>query len=218
VGSETALAILPLGSGNGLAGHLGYSTWVKTTLQVINQGQENWIDVGQVNGEYFFNVFGLGFDAHVVKAFDREASRGLYTYVLAAMASLPRFKDMEIELDSGVRQHKGSAFMLDVCNGSQFGNDVQIAPGASLVDGQFRVVLVEHFPKWQSLGLIRKLLLSRHIEHPAIRYFEADRLTVSTEQPVDWQVDGESRGKAKQFEIELKKAALKVLVNPAKHI
>jgi YegS/Rv2252/BmrU family lipid kinase len=222
IGTDTALAIIPLGSGNGLARHLGYSPWLRSTLEVINAANAVSIDVGRVNGEPFFNLIGIGFDAFAVKLFDRERTRGLATYAFAVLRGLRSYDGYETRIEwsgedstsSQMEYWTGDAFMLNVCIGSQYGYNFRLAPQARADDGLFEVVLVERFPKRKAAGLVFDLLRERHLENPIIRHWRTDRLHVSTPAHTYLQLDGETRHKGKEFDIRIEPGALRVLVRP----
>ncbi len=218
LGSKTALAILPLGSGNGLARHLGYSPWVKSTLQVINAGHEATLDVGLVNDRPFFSLVGIGFDAYVAQLFDKEKTRGLATYALASAIGLLRFRSFSFRLKSPVRNMEDRAFMLNVCNANQFGYNFRIAPDARLSDGHFDVVLTKHFPRWKAPKLVYDLALERHLEGPYTRRFQTDHLQVELEEAQLLQIDGEVIGTERSFQFSMRQQVLKTLVNPQAHI
>lgn len=218
LGSDTALAILPLGSGNGLARHLGYSPWVKSTLQVINAGHMAELDVGLVNGIPFFSLVGIGFDAYVAKLFDKEKTRGLATYALASAMGLFRFHGFPFQLNSPVRNMEDTAFMLNVCNANQYGYNFRIAPEARLTDGHFDVVLTKDFPRWKAPKLVYDLALERHLEGPYTRRFQTDRLSVELPEPQLVQIDGEVYGTEQRFAFEVRPGMLKTLVNPQAHL
>jgi diacylglycerol kinase (ATP) len=218
LGHRTALAILPLGSGNGLARHLGYSPWVKSTLQVINAHHVVDLDVGRVNGEAFFSLVGIGFDAYVAKLFDREKTRGLFTYATAAAGALMRFHAFPYRLESAVRQLEGEAFMINVCNANQYGYDFRIAPDARVTDGHFDVVVTTRFPKWKAPRLVYDLATEAHLASRYTHRFQAPALTVELPERGYLQIDGEVRHKAQRFDFTLEPGALRVLVNPAAHV
>lgn len=218
LGTETALAILPFGSGNGLARHLGYSSWVKSTLDVINSFHESRVDVGKVNGKYFFSLVGIGFDAFVAKIFDRVKGRGFTTYAMASAAGLMRFKDFEYKLETDTKMLEGKAFMIDIFNANQYGYNVKGAPDASVLDGQFHVVLVESYPRWRAPRLLYQLFTEQAAKSPYIRTFKARKIHVQATDRAYLQVDGEAKGKARDFNIELEPGALKMLVNPSAHL
>lgn len=218
LGTKTALAILPMGSGNGLARHLGYSPWVKSTFQVINTGVTADIDVGYVNDQAFFSLVGIGFDAFVAKLFDREKTRGLATYGLAAMAGLLRYDGIRFSLESPVRNLEEEAFMINVCNANQYGYDFRVAPDASVTDGYFDVVWTERFPKRHALKLVYDLATENHLASPFVHRFQTDSLVVQVPERAHLQVDGEPRKKAREFAFRMEAAALRVLVNPHTHL
>ncbi len=216
--SSTALAILPLGSGNGLARHLGYSPWVASTLQVINACHVVDLDIGLINEKYFFSLIGIGFDAYVAKLFNREKTRGLSTYALASLMGLSRFKPFEYELDSPAKKISGKAFMINVCNANQYGYNFRIAPQASVHDGQFDVVLTREFPLHKAPRLLYDLSTENHLKSPFVHKFEASTLRIETAERMYLQIDGETQHKAREFELQLQSGRLKALVNPVTHI
>ena len=216
--TQTALAILPLGSGNGLARHLGYSPWVISTLQVINACHIVDMDVGKVNDKYFFSLIGIGFDAFVAKIFDREKTRGLATYALASAMGLMRFKDFEYELESPSKKLSGKAFMINVCNANQYGYNFRIAPQAIINDGQFDVVLTRDFPRWRAPKLIYDLSVENHLAEEYTHSFQASSIRIVTPERMYLQIDGETQHKAREFQINLEAGRLRVLVNPVTHI
>ena len=79
VNSNTALAVLPMGSGNGLARHLNIPLNTKKALLKINHLTTNKIDVGYINSYFFVGTCGFGFDAHVAYLFDNSKKGDLLT-------------------------------------------------------------------------------------------------------------------------------------------
>ncbi len=211
--SPTALAILPLGSGNGLARHLGYTPWVESVLHVINACHIVNVDIGRINDKYFFSLIGIGFDAFVAKIFDRESTRGLATYALASASGLFRFKTFEFELESQEKKLSGKAFMINVCNANQYGYNFRIAPGAALQDGRFDVVLTREFPKWKAPKLIYDLSREKHLASRYVDTFQASALRIFTPERMYLQVDGETQIKSREFDIRLETGRLRMLVN-----
>jgi diacylglycerol kinase (ATP) len=215
--TQTALAILPLGSGNGLARHLGYSPWVKSTLQVINACHIIELDTGSVNDKPFFSLIGLGFDAYVAKLFDREKTRGLATYALASALALARFRPFAYVLETPARRLEGEAFMINCCNANQFGYNFRIAPMASVCDGQMDIVLTRAFPRWETPRLLYRLSTEAHLKSPHVHHFQASGLRIETPERIYLQVDGETQNKAREFNIRLDSGRLRVLANPSVH-
>ena len=148
--SECALGIVPMGSGNGFARELGISLDIKKSLQTINKWNTINCDTGTVNDTFFINLMGVGFDAHVTGLFASSKTRGLKTYARICLSEFMKYKSHQYSIFiEGVKLNY-SAFLLSVCNGSQFGNNAYIAPQASLDDGCFDVSVVEKFGVWQT--------------------------------------------------------------------
>ncbi len=143
VDTETALGILPLGSGNGLARDLGIPIDIEKALDIILKAETRTIDYGVVNGHIFFCTCGFGFDAFISDRFADERRRGPLGYVRNIVESVVDFKAEEysITYDDGELTEK--AFILTCANASQYGNEAHIAPGASLDDGKMNVSLLK---------------------------------------------------------------------------
>ena len=81
VHTNTALGIIPCGSGNGLARHLRIPMEPKAAIDVLNRGHELCIDYGKINNIPFFCTCGVGFDAFISLKFADSGKRGLLTYL-----------------------------------------------------------------------------------------------------------------------------------------
>lgn len=150
VGTSAALAVVPSGSGNGLARMLQIPADPARAIRRFLHGTDRLIDIGLIDGRLFVNVAGVGFDAHVASAFASmgQARRGLLKYGTIVARELWQYRSVTYEvgfaLDGtlaapGVR----TAFLLSFANGSQWGNGAIIAPGAQLDDGLLDAVCVE---------------------------------------------------------------------------
>lgn len=142
VGTQTAMAIIPTGSGNGLARHLGIPVDIYRSIDVIAQDNIIDADYGTANGRAFFCTFGVGFDAAVSERCAREKRRGIIMYLKNMLAEYVQYKPEEyiIEVDGKVITEK--AFLVVCCNASQYGNNAFIAPYASITDGVLDVTIV----------------------------------------------------------------------------
>ena len=145
VHSETALGIIPCGSGNGLARHLRIPMEPKAAIDIINQGNRLSIDYGKINNIPFFCTCGVGFDAFVSLKFADSGKRGLLTYLENTLHESLTYKPetYEIENEEGTMKYK--AFLIACGNASQYGNNAYITPQASLTDGLMDVTIMEPF-------------------------------------------------------------------------
>lgn len=141
-GSSSILGIIPLGSGNGLARHLGISMNIVKALKIINSGKTLLINRGQINGKLFLCAAGFGFDAHVAKLFRRSNKRGLISYIrfiLKEFKNYPTFNFVN-PIDS---KKYTRLFLCSVANANQFGNDFKLVPDKKVTDMHLQLVLVK---------------------------------------------------------------------------
>jgi len=138
-----ALGILPTGSGNGFARHIGLPMNLRMSLQACSKMRIEEIDTATVNGIPFIGTMGIGFDAWVAEQFASSSVRGLRTYAAIAVRGFLRYEAGEYEVTiDGVHQRR-TALIIAIANASQYGNDARIAPVASLQDGLLDVVMID---------------------------------------------------------------------------
>jgi len=153
IGRGPALAILPIGSGNGFARHIGLPLDPVESIRACSAGTIVTIDTAEVNGSPFIGVMGVGFDALVAERFASSTVRGFGTYVHEGIAAFMRFRAEEYEIETEGRAMRKRAFVVAVANSGHYGNNARIAPLASLRDGLLDLVVVE------DASLLRALLL-----------------------------------------------------------
>ncbi len=141
-GTATALGIIPMGSGNGLARHLGLTTDIHEALDVIARRHILACDSCEAGSIPFFCTFGLGFDAAVSDKFSRSRQRGLINYLRSALEEYIKFQPDEYEIDADGHVFRLKAFIVAACNASQYGNNVFIAPMASIRDGLLDITII----------------------------------------------------------------------------
>lgn len=140
--SRVTMGILPFGSGNGLARHIYGSIDVDRALDIIARDFPQDCDYGMVNGKPFFCTFGLGFDALVSKQFSAMPSRGLTSYIRSAILEYHKFTPAEYSIRTEGQHIQVKAFIVAVCNASQYGNNAFIAPQASIRDGLLDIIII----------------------------------------------------------------------------
>lgn len=140
--SDTALGILPAGSGNGLARHLHIPIDVEMALKVIAQNNVVESDYGTVNNHPFFCTFGMGFDAAVSHRFARQSRRGMLSYIKSALSEYVQYHPQTYTISANGKILTEKAFLVAVCNASQWGNNAYIAPEASITDGLLDITVV----------------------------------------------------------------------------
>ena len=145
VGTDKALGIIPCGSGDGLARHLGIPHNVDKALAIIEKGNSRLMDAAEVNGRLFFSVCGVGFDAVVSEKFAKCGKRGLSNYVKLGLKTWINYipERYTVEIDGEV-VHTDAVF-ITVGNSNQWGNGAKITPLADCFDGLLDVTIVDKF-------------------------------------------------------------------------
>jgi YegS/Rv2252/BmrU family lipid kinase len=201
-GTATTLAIVPGGSGNGLARDLGIPLNAAEALRVAATGSVRAIDAGDLDGSLFFNVAGIGLDANIAgRLATKGHRRGLPGYVLATVAELRSYSPCAYSiteaLDADGRRveditHRRAMFIA-LANSRQYGSGARIAPRALLDDGSIEVVVVEPL---SALGILRQLpplFRGTLTEGRGIIMRSAASLALSCDAPIPYHVDGEPR-------------------------
>ena len=213
VGSEKTLGIIPCGSGDGLALHLGISRSPQKAVKTINECCEVRIDAATLDGKYFFCTAGMGLDADVSLDFARSAHRGLERYISLAWEEWKQHPgdNYTIVSDKG-ESWSGRAVFLTVANANQWGNQARIAPMASLQDGLLDLVAVRPFSTLEIPDLATRLLAGLA---PTSRYyvhFSGASFHISRAHAGAVHCDGDPFEGGKEFDLAVQKGALKALV------
>lgn len=140
--SSVALGVIPMGSGNGLARHLGIPMTIRGAMKVIAEDRILDADYATANGRPFFCTFGVGFDAEVTEKFNARPGRGVNNYIRTALEEYFKYKAETYTIIANGRTITEKALLVAVCNASQYGNNTYIAPHASIKDGLLDITVV----------------------------------------------------------------------------
>lgn len=151
------LGILPFGSGNGLSRFLKIPMKTIQAIKVINDFKVRVIDTGKFNDKCFFNMAGMGFDAHISSVFAGNKSRGLSGYLKLGLKEMLNYKPQTYHIYIDGKEYVRTAFVVSVANSSQYGNNAHISPNASITDGLLDVCIIKKFP------LIKIPILAYHM-------------------------------------------------------
>lgn len=209
VNRSTPLGILALGSGNGLARHLGLPLTLDAGLKQLLSGSVNTIDSAELNGIPFFCTAGMGFDAYVGYLFSQQNSRGLATYVSVSLKSYWNYKPQTYKLNG----KKIEVFSLSFANAGQFGNNAWVAPQASLFDGLLDICTIKPFPTWYGSNLTYRLFTKQLKPSAYISYQMVQEAVVEADTPPLVHYDGEPlQLDTTRIEIKIKPKSLRVIV------
>lgn len=185
--SATALGIVPIGSGNGLARHLGIPLNPMKAIERALTGRPVVIDSGEINEHPFFCTAGLGFEAYVAHAFAQQPVRGLPTYVRTAFRAFWAYKPQRFFLGGQEKE----LFSLTFANAGQFGNNAWMAPQANIADGRLEQCEIRPFPA-QAAGMLTWQLFNKSLNQSSFwRGHSVTKATVQADGPLLIHADGE---------------------------
>lgn len=214
VNSDTALAIIPCGSGNGLARHLMLPIDVKKSIQIINECQIHDLDYGIINEHPFFCTCGMGFDAFISMKFAQAGKRGAVTYIENVLREGLNYKPetYTIEDEEGKKRHK--AFLISCANASQYGNNAYIAPKASMNDGLLDVIIMEPFSAIEAPQVAIEMMNKTLDNNQKIKTFRTKHIHIKREKPGYIHYDGDPVMSSADVDIRVVDGGIKIVVNP----
>lgn len=216
VHTNTALGIIPCGSGNGLARHLRIPMDFKAAIDILNKGWQATIDYGKINDIPFFCTCGVGFDAFVSLKFADSNKRGLLTYLENTLHESLTYQPetYEIENEEGTVKHK--AFLIACGNASQYGNNAYIAPQASLTDGLLDVTILEPFTVLDVPTLSFQLFNKTINQNSCIKTMRAKKIKIHRTKPGVFHFDGDPVMGSEILEVEIVPKGLNVITTDKK--
>ncbi|MCZ4224244.1 diacylglycerol kinase family lipid kinase [Pedobacter sp. SJ11] len=206
------LGILPLGSGNGLARFLNIPQNLKAAILLINQLKTEKIDSATFNNKCFFNLAGMGFDAHLSSAFSKDKKRGLAGYIKLSLKEVFSYKDEVYSINIDGVNYKRKAFAVTIANSSQYGNDVYIAPDASVKDGLLDVCIIKPFSILKLPVLSYVLLKGTAETSGMIEIIKGKNIKISRLKDGPVHVDGEPLKMGKEIQVTVNPLSLEVIV------
>jgi len=193
--SSCALAVVPAGTGNDFAKTIGVQHFRPNQIaELISRATPSRIDIGSIDGRYFLNSCGFGFDASVLEASNRVTLlKGDAVYIYSALKQLFTYKGLEVSADRLVTRESGRMLMVTVSNGQYLGGAFRIAPNASVTDGRLDVCFFEDSNVFQRVRLFAGALRGAHLGLPSVTSGAVSELTLTFSTPPAMELDGELR-------------------------
>jgi diacylglycerol kinase (ATP) len=214
--SDTAVALVRAGSGNGLAAALGVPRDPRAALAIALDGETRTIDAGLMAGRPFFNIAGIGFDARIATRFNDRAAgrRGAWPYLVLGMREGWQYGavDYRVQLDGEPGQVR--ALLIAFANGREYGLGACIAPGAELDDGLLDATIVEERSALARFWHARRLVTRTAHLAPRVRTARVTSATIEAEGAMEFHVDGEPGVADGRIEVRVLPAALKIRSAP----
>src|SRR6185437_10926065 len=178
---EVPVGIIPFGSGNGLARHLGIPLKIPDAIRNLSTGKEITIDTGTINGNMFICTTGAGFDALIGNLFSKSTGRGFFNYAKMTLQQLINYKPLEYTLAFDGQTITRKAFILALANVNQYGNNTYIAPQADLQDGFLDICIIKPFNAFlfPALGvrIFNKTITQSHL----YEYYKTKKVEINFE-------------------------------------
>ena len=211
IGTNTALGIIPNGSGNGFARHLEISTRMNRAIEMLNSSEVINVDYGMVNNIPFFSTCGVGFDAVVAHDFS-DSSRGFKGYLQSIFKDLFQYKPETYHIIGNGINQTTTAFLVNFANAGQWGYDAYIAPKASVQDGWLDVAIVSEFPMVAAAGLALSLFTKNIDEKLYMTTIRTKELTLTRNSDGPMHIDGTPMIMPAELHVKIVEDGLKVLV------
>lgn len=210
VNTNIRFGILPFGSGNGLARHLKIPLNLEQALQIIVSGKAKLIDSATINEIPFLSIAGTGFDAFIAKQFPMSKSRGFRTYFKMVLKYYFGYQSIHYKIPS--ESYQTDALLISFANSSQFGNNISIAPQASIDDGLIDVCIVQKPPLFALPFMILMLLTGKINKSKYYQSFKSKQLTVECHVNQLINIDGEFKETSNQITVKVVPGSINIIV------
>ena len=213
--TQTALGIIPCGSGNGLARHLQLPMDPEGAIQMINEACIKSLDYGTMNNLPFFCTCGMGFDAFVSMKFANSGKRGLLSYIENTLRETLTYKPDTYTLTLDDQQIEQRAFVIACANASQYGNNAFIAPAATMSDGLMDITVLEPFSAIEAPQLALQLFNGTLTTNSRVKTFKARKAHIKRLSKAPVHVDGDPLITDPEIDVEIHPKGILMVVNPS---
>lgn len=212
-GTDTVLGIIPFGSGNGLSRFLTIPMDAEGAIKTMNAGRTITIDAGKMNGQWFFNMAGMGFDAHISHVFaNGSTKRGFVSYFKSSIQEISTYKSKKYHIEIDGVAYDREAFMLSMANSSQYGNNAHVSPTASVQDGLLDVCIIKPFPLWRFPEMGLRMFTKTADSSKYVEIIKGKHIVITRQQEGPIHLDGEPQVAGTDIDIEVVPNALHVIV------
>ena len=205
-------AVIPCGSGNGLARHQHIPINIKGAIRVINEGKVRHLDYGTMGDKPFFCTCGVGFDAFVSQKFAEGGKRGFMSYIEKTLREGVRYKSETYTIEYEDRVDRQQAFLIACANASQYGNNAYIAPEASMEDGLMDITIIKPFNTILAPQVIMQLFSKSLAGNPHVQMTQASSIRITRPTPGAVHVDGDPLMMGEVIDVKIHRHAFHMIV------
>ena len=211
-GTSKTLGIIPCGSGDGLALHLGISRNYRTALKTIMAGKTVPMDAATVNGRPFFSVCGIGFDAVVSERFAKSGKRGLLSYIEQGLKTWREYTPDKYTIKIDGKEWTNDAALITIGNSNQWGNGAKITPLADSSDGMLDITVVDDFKAIEFPVMAGRLMTGSAHKSRRVHSYRGKHICIERSCEGPAHADGDWFEAGKTIDINVIPHALDVLV------
>jgi diacylglycerol kinase family enzyme len=210
IGSKVLLAIIPIGSGNGLARHMHIPLTIKKAIHCINNQHEITMDTVLVNEQAFLGISGYGFDALVAKKFV-GSKRGFMSYLKIVFREFFKYNPINISVDANGQVKKLPVMLCTLANTREWGNGLVVSPKSDATDGKVELILLKPFSFWRIPGIALQFLFKRSDKSSFMEVISLDKATIEVSDNLA-HYDGESMATNGILNVKVVPKSLHILV------
>lgn len=209
---EVPLGIIPSGTANDFASHLGIPWRTNEACDIILQGKIEDYDLGIINDRYFINVAAAGLLTDVSQKIDinLKNTMGKLAYYLKGIEQIPNFRAIPITIRNGGDVINTSIYLFVILNGSSAGG-FKLAPDATARDGALNLIAIKACSIVDMFNFFIKLLRGEHLESNSVVYLRGNEFEIECDEPMNADIDGEA-GPAFPLKVSVSDKKIKVFV------
>ncbi|WP_159518215.1 diacylglycerol/lipid kinase family protein [Sunxiuqinia indica] len=210
---DIPIAILPLGSANGMATELGIPKNIDQALKVVTSTKKKSIDALRINDQHIsFHLSDIGLNAQIIKRFENDDTRGFIGYAKhffkELFTSKPNKYLMHIDGEKIIRK----AHMIVLANASKYGTGAVINPKGIIDDGKFEIILIRPYSAWHLFHMIIPFFSRTIHELDYVDSYSCKKASIRNYKKKELQIDGELIGRIEEISVEIIPHALQILV------
>jgi len=213
INSDKTMGIIPAGSGNGLAMHLGIGRDITKAIGVLNNGLAITIDTCVLNERPYINLAGIGFDALIAYQTAHSKTRGFLAYAWQSIRSALVYKAKKYQLKIDDKVFEKEAIIIEVANAPMFGYNFTVAPLAKLDDGLLEIVVIQKAWKWRYILMLPRFLNGTVHKSNLVERYTAKNVVIKLKEPAPVHVDGEGYLLESDLHFSINPLSLKVMAS-----
>ena len=210
--TNTVLAIIPTGSGNGFARHFKIPLNIEKAMAVIKKGNIVSVDSLLINEKFCMNIAGAGFDGHIAHLFAGYGKRGFVSYIKLVMKEYFSYNEKKYTIEYDDKKIVRTAFLIAIANATQFGNGAKISPLANADDGIIDITILKKIPIYQIVSIIAKLFNGKLADTSYTEIIRSKSFIISSDEEINMHIDGEPGNSCRKIIAEIVPLSVKVIV------